>query len=144
MHRMLTTIRRAACVLASLLVSAQLLPSAALACEGGGAEPLLVSENPVAFGLVTLGTTPEKTITFTADEAVKIEKTITAPRAPFGVGKTNTCNGVLLAAKATCQYSITFSPASMNKETALLTFEFEREANHELRPVSVLLEGKGD
>jgi hypothetical protein len=34
---MLTNLRRAACVLASLLVAAQLLPSIALACEGGGA-----------------------------------------------------------------------------------------------------------
>jgi hypothetical protein len=38
MHRTLTNIRRGACVLASLLASAQLLPSAALACEGAGTE----------------------------------------------------------------------------------------------------------
>lgn len=121
-----------------------LVPSVVLACEGGGAEPLLASPNTVRFGLTTLGTTPEKTITFTADEAVKIESMIPAPGAPFGAGATNTCNGKKLAVGGTCQYSVTFSPTNMVAEMANFWVGFQLESNMKLDKKLVVLEGQGD
>lgn len=110
----------------------------------GQTGPLLSSSNPLSFGFVTLSTSREKTITFTADELLKIEKTIKAPAAPFGAGKTNTCNGALLAAKGTCQYSVTFSPGSMQVEFGLLSFEYEVASDNQLLSETLILKGRGD
>lgn len=69
MHSILVKTRRAACVLASLLVTMPLLPSVALACEGAGEEKPVISISPASqynFGtLIHKNETATRTFTYT-------------------------------------------------------------------------------
>ena len=139
--------RRFLAVGISIVFAGSSWSSVAIACEGGGEEkpaPLTASSDPLRFGLVDENTTAEKSITFTANEEVKIEKKITPPGAPFGEGMTNTCNNKLLKATNTCVYAVTFTPKDKKSHTETLSFHYEIVSNSKVETESVLLEGTGN
>jgi hypothetical protein len=130
MHSISVITRRAACVLASLLVTSQLLPSVALACEGAGEEKPTISISPSAkynFGtLIHNNETATRTFTYTnegpgvwdpdawgfMEGALKTMKVIggsTCEKAVF--------EATAIAVHSSCTLRVEFAPKSVGNYT---------------------------
>jgi centrosomal CEP192-like protein len=120
------------------------LPFAASAACGCSIGPLLANSSPTNFGLVTVNTSQEKTVQFTADEEVKIETTIPAPSpSPPFTTKTDGCSGKLLKVSDTCSVTLVFTPTKKGDESGDLTFKYERKSDSQVFVRVVTLNGTG-
>ena len=114
------------------------------ALSGTGLNALTVSPASLSFGKVAVGiTTTAKTVTVTNNQSVSAglneSRTGTNP-GDFTISAAGTTCGAILGAKASCLYSITFTPSATGSRNAILSISDSPDPSS---PYSVTLGGTG-